>query len=358
MENKIKNIIAAAVVLFAAVAAPVFAGGDLPRYAPPGTSLILSPNLAKMTGTKVFKAFRKTIVFEDLVRENQAAGVDIDKVLRDGDICLFFDLNAFIAGKGVEDTVIYRGSQAEALFKKRLKKAEKQIDEAKKKVAQSGKGSGAAVPRLSAEEVDGRPAFVISGERSYRIELMADGNTIQWSEAVDRAKLITTPLKKNADTELTREVDSSALLSIVWKANIPKELFKEDGSTPVMFFFKNLMIGLNFATLNVRDSGEFLEVRLTGRYDSEDAAKNARESLNSLREFFKSHLRERDPEGAAIFESIAISCEGKIVNAMLKYRQDELAASIEKMDKKAREQRQKGKAPKKNRGSEPPAAKK
>jgi polyhydroxyalkanoate synthesis regulator phasin len=31
---------------------------------------------------------------------------------------------------------------------------------------------------------------------------------------------------------------------------------------------------------------------------------------------------------------------------------------IEKMDKKAREQRQKGKAPKKNRGSEPPAAKK
>ena len=350
MKNRTQKIIAAAVILLVAVAAPVFAGGDLPKYAPADTSLIISLNLRQITKTKVFEIYRKTISFEGLVKSSREDGIDIESALKDGEMCVFLDLNSMIARKGESDVAIYRGSQAKAIFQRQLKQAEAKVAEAVKKTAKPDPKNKAAVPELAKKEIDGKPAFVLGGVRNYTASILLDENTVQWSGAGDRAKLIAAPLKKNAATELTKAVDTSALLSIVWKANIPKELFKEgkdSGSSPEIYFLKNIATDLKLANLNVRESGEFLETRLTGTYGSEEAAKTARESLAALRDFCKSAISERDPEGAAALASIEISGEGKVVTATLKYRQDELAASIETWDKKARENLQKKNAPKK-----------
>lgn len=355
MGKNIKIIIAAAVavVAVAAIVACLFVfdffGSDLPKYAPDGTDLIVYVNGKKLVKTKVFKAYKKTLVYEELVKASQKEGIDTDKALQ-GEACLFFNISDAMEGKGEwGPTVIYRGSQAGAVFKAMQKNAEKSVSDAEKRAAEARKEAEkdgrepsedeTFVPTLSTDKISGKQAYVFGAKYRNAAAIMLDKKTLQFSQVSRKENLIAEPLKKKS-TDLTKAIDTGAIVSIVWKADIPEDLFKGNDN-PAAKLAKSAVDGLEIVTLNVKESGGSLKVTLVGRYKSSEKANAAKEAVIALRKLAQDDLAGKDKyeDAADMLKALEISQRGKKVTVTLKYSEDKLVAMIEKADREFRELR-------------------
>ena len=352
MKTSTKIIISAAAVLVIAVIVVclfvfgVFEGrSELPQYAPEGTDVIVYVNGRKIAGTKAFAAFKKTAAYGEMAGAARRKGLDIDKVFQ-GEACVFFDFGSVFRhpAKVFPFTVIYRGSQAETLFElsrkntgEKVEKAEAAADKAKAEAANNGREYVTpTIPKFSADKIDGKPAFVMTGDANVAAILL-DKDLVQYSVAGDKSKLIDTPLKKKKGTRLTKAVDTSALISIAWKVDIPQNAAAGKGKNPS----GDIVTDLEIVSLHVYESGDDLRIKLVGSYRSIEKAKAAQESVIALRKLARERIGDGDKELADVLKALEISQSGNKVTISLKYGQDDFVKLIEKMNNAAREARQK-----------------
>ena len=359
MENKIKNIIAAAVVLFVAVAAPVFA--DTPRlseFAPVGTDAIIGINCSKIFNTKLFKAFQKTAEYEDIVKDAAKNGADLEQALRTARGCVFVNVNFLMRDKDDAFSIIYRteGAEAAAIFEL-IRNAEKKAYDSDIAYIrkQDAKEDFDVIPKFTAYTVDGKPAFAHVDESVNIAAILMDQNTLQVSWGFRAGAMLLSPLTRGPAAKLTDAVDPEALVSVAWQVQIPSRFFTEMGDAPEVKLSADILTGLEVATLNVYDAGEFLEFRAIGTYKSEERAQQAYETILALRQIALTTLaRGEDPEAKAtlaFLKQLAFSRDGSKIVASAKYDQNEFVKFIEDRDKEDRESARKLKESKKEEES-------
>ena len=238
---RVVGIIAAvlAVTVIAIVAVFFFfSGSDLPKYAPEGTDVIIYLNGEKIAKTKVCQAFRKTLAYEQMVEGAEKDGVKIDDILR-GEACFFLDLS----GKKPRFSAIgrFKGGVAKELFDFIKNKMPERCDE-------GGQNAGG---RISTDRIDGNEAFVFRSNTDFgSAAIMLDKDTIQYS-AGNVDDLIVTPLKKKS-SDLSKEVDTKALVSVACKYEIPKQV-REGMSSREEKFLMDIVGDLELATLGIHE---------------------------------------------------------------------------------------------------------
>lgn len=333
--GKGKPIVAAvivALIVIAAVAACFFAFGGscpaLPKYAPEGTDVIAYANLEKISGTKVGQAFRKTLAYEKAAKKAQQDGIDIAKTEK-GEVCLFFDLS----GETPKFVAIGRvDAVAEKMFDLAAKKSKAAIEREKKYV--KADDQNAKAPKFSDDKIAGKKAVVAHSSTGYGMSLiLMDKNTLQFSVG-GKDQLVTAPLKAKAG-ELAKAVDAKALVSVVYKFELPdfaKEALKSEESK----MFRDVATDLNTVTLNLYEAGDDLELKLVAVYDSAEAAAKAEKTLTALRALGQMAVKD-DKELAGILNGIDIAVNGKQISAGFKYSQSKLVEFIAEWDKGERE---------------------
>lgn len=332
-------IAAILLIVVAAVVACLFIfdvfGTPLPKYAPAGTDLIVHINGKKLANTKIFKAFKGTAMYEEMVKDAKNSGIDLDKAIL-GELCLFQNARDSMNGKDNAPSLVYRGSQAGNIFKSLRNKAEKRVAAAKKDVEKYNIPA-TAVPEFSTDRIDGKPAYVFSRRFQNEAAILLADNLVQKTSAGTKDGLIVKPLKKG-NPELARSIDTNAIVSAAWKVSIPKDLF-EGKDDPAAKLAGSVADDLEIVTLKVSESGDDLNLALVGVYKSADKAKSAQESLVALRKLAQEMSQKTDPDVAGIIKAIEIAQNGNKVTLSLRCNEDKLVAMIEKADKEQRERR-------------------
>ena len=336
----------AAATLFAAFTAPLFGGTDLPTYVPVGVDAIVHINGEKIFATKAFQAFRKTAEYESIVKDAAKDGVDFDRAIGTGQCCIFVNANSLMGKEGEAEavTILYRstginvGAVFESLKAEQKKSCDQELEYIRKHNARK---DFYVIPKFSAHDVEGRPAFVNVDEDGCMSAILTDGNTMQVSLCDTAGGLILNPLKQGAATKLTAAVDTDALVSAAWQVDIPKSFIDKQGDEPEAKIFAGIVGGLEIVTLSVYESGESLEAKLVGVYAGEEQARNAYDNLVALRQIAITVLsgsdRHEDKTALALIKELNFARDGKKVIVSAKYPQDELVKIIETNDKEERE---------------------
>ena len=328
-------IIVLLIAVIAIVAAIfIFKNKPLPQYAPKGTDAIAAVNGRAITKTKVFKAFKKTLAYEDVVENAKKEGIDVNQALQ-GETCFFVDSSEdapVISG-------IYRGQGgvAEKIFASVKKDMQKTFEEQKKLF----KDMGRKAPDFSTDKIEGKEAFV-SRENGAAVILL-DKNTIQTCYGKGD-KLIVTTLKAAKANALTKAVDAKALVSVAYKVDLPKNvkalLASEEAAQ-----YRDLHAELDVVKINLYDAGEDLELKVTGEYKTAEAAGKAAKQLDALYKqanaLAGALAEDKDAsaemkEAVEVLKAIKIESKGKQVVISLKYSQAKLVKLIEEQDKQAR----------------------
>ena len=347
MEDKIKNIIGAAilVVIIIAVLIGLYAFGvfepSLPKYAPEGTDYIAYTNYKKLSKTKIFGAYKKTLAYEKEVKSAQNNGYDVEK-LYDFEVCSFRNRNAEMRNKPTPATSVYRGSLMAAQFKKAIEKYDKLVTDTKKLNDSLTPEFREPVPSLSTNKIADKEAFVYEfgykKESFKRVGIKLDDDTVQESFGDTKEGVpVSAPLEKNR-TEVTKAIDTSALYSRAWKVDIPNDYRSKMGDD-----LKSAAYGLEFLTLNVYDAGKNIEVKLELTYTSKG---NAQAALTAIEKLRKNYLDENETfsiwgflngkVGCEMLKAAEFNCKGKKIVAKVKYSQSAIIDQIEEEDQKER----------------------
>ena len=356
--GKTTKIVTAAASVFVVIAGVIaylvyfdVFGSDLPRYAPPGTDEIHYTNYKKFSRTRIFRAYQKTLGYEKMAEEAKKNGLDPDK-LDQYEQCVFRNRNAEMDGKGFGFTSVYRGSQAEALFKWQMKRAqesvaaaEKTAEEEKKKAEAEGREPGKFdVPKFSADKIGGKEAFTLDRGGAKMVTILLAKNMVQSSDCFEeKGSPVSAPLKKES-TPATRAIDTAALYSYAWVVKLPDKYRAELGKNE-----KGAAIGLKIVRVNVYESGSSdIEVKAEFIYENDGQAKAAEKFLVELRRehVSRKHFRIRGcpfidgKSGAEILGSAEVSRSGKKIVAKAKFSQNTIARRIEEEDKERRANKQ------------------
>lgn len=345
MDDKIKNIIGAAILVIIIIA--VFIGlylfgvfeSSLPKYAPEGTDYIEYYNYKKFSKTKVFAAYKKTIFYEKLTEKARNDGYDVEKLF-DFEECYFRNRNAEMRGKKVARTSVTRGSLAGAKFKKEIEEYDQLVTKSKKLNDSLDPKFRGPDPHLSTSKIDDKEAFVFEYDSRKTVGIKLDDDTVQYSSGnTKEGAPISTPLKKNR-TDVTKAIDTSALYSRAWQVDIPSQYRSELPDD-----WKSAAYGLTFLTLNIYDAGDDIKVELELTYTSKDNAQSALTAVEKLRkkvldedETFHIGFFLDGKVGYEMLKAAEFKCKGKKIVAKVKYSQSKIIEQIEEEDAKVRKE--------------------
>lgn len=343
-RKKLAVAVIAAIVLIAIAAVVAccfifdFCSPALQKYAPEGTDVIAYVNNKKIAKTKVWAAFKKTLAYEKAAKEAKKEGFDLDKA-EQSEMCLFVEMN----GKTPKFDIVVRGKDGSAAetFDLLAKETKKSYEKEKKRFEEN-KDKYDKAPKFSDDKIGGKKAVAASElDGTSGTIILLNKNTLQLSIATDGAAPTDAPLKAQS-IELSKAIDAKALVSIVYKFELPdtaKAALKEQGNE----LFQTLANGLATVSLNLYDAGDDVELKLVGTYEDSDSAKKSQELLTSLHTLAKTAMKDNKKASEAI-EAVKIAVDGKKVTLSMKYSQAKLVELIEEWDKDERAKAQQIKA--------------
>ena len=345
------SLIIGGVVLLAVIGAVVAAffyfdpfGSDLPRYAPEDTDLIIYINGSKIAERKFFRAWKRTILYDEVSRGiKNNYDVDLAKAV-DGEACIFLnsDLHFRVGWSGC---YLYRDKlgQARKIFNGGKNFLVRKLDEDKKHSAEYSKKfdrpDSAKEYWSDTSNIDGKPAVITNrGNRENFSLILIDPDTVQISTGHRGNPVLTKPNQKRS-TKLTRAVDTRALLSIAWEGGIPTKFFK-DFLHGKFKKYGDISEDMEFFTLNIYGAGDDLEFELVAKYKDESAARSAGESLTDLRKVCKEDLMSDKyipQDMIEMVKKLEISADGKKVTLRLRCSEDKVVKIIQFYDDAERE---------------------
>ena len=327
---------------------------NLAAYAPEGADGISYINGKNIFRTKVFTAYRKTLAYENMMKNAQKEGIDLDEFIQ-GELCAFGDMSKLSGDMGMikkghdyDTDMVYRGpgSAAENLFGLLVKAAKMGFESEKRRFEQTKEERGendseTTAPGYSTDDIAGKRA--VTYRSSYgmgRTAILLDGNTLQLTVSVGKkGGPAAAPLQKGS-SDLTRKIDTGALFSIFQKiGKLPPELTEMLNSDDAKLY-RDILIDLKAYTANAYETGDDLELKVVGEYGSTEAAKRSCETLITLRKLGKDMLKDKKDAAVIvrILDAIDIEKNGATVTIRLKYGQDEFVKLIEEWDREEREQ--------------------
>ena len=291
----------------------------LPQYAPENTNLILYVNGKKIFANDIYKAFKKTEFYDDSIGNlSSAINYDANEILL-GELCAFTNTDSFMNRPYF--SFIYRSEKgsAEAVFDigSRLMRKERYLE-------------------FRETRVDDKKAAKIRNG----FFILLDRNLLQGSYSEDRFNIINEPMKRNSSSSIAKAIDTNAVVSVVWRGEIPRKLLRDIPSE--LKPYQNIADDLKQVTLNLYDSGDELELKLVGDYESRGAAKDAADSLRGLYELSKRELGKNQyvPDYIIdLMKRIKISSGDKQVTISVRYSKRKIVKVIQTLDDERRENR-------------------
>ena len=302
-----KTIISCALAMFAIVglvtacsqqeASPV-------SYAPADADLIAYINGKKLSANKVGQAIKaREDAKTEIAEAEKKCGFKVDDVLN-SEIAVFINTKTIEGDKTPAMSIIGRFEESVDLPGKLFECAKK---------------NGKNTKELT---IDGKKAITDEKGEFALIELSK--STLQFS-----AKQGDKPfgaLKPGAGTELTKSIDTGALISIAYK--VSDEARKQLKETLPM-----IPEDVAFVTLNVRERQENIDAEIVVTFEKEESAKVLESFLITIRETYKSQIE--DPAAKKQLEGVKVVCNGNKIVVSASATADEIVALINDQAKPA-----------------------
>lgn len=269
-------------------------------YAPADADLIAYVNVQKISANKIATTLRaREDAKEGIAEAEKKSGLKVDDLLKsEGAI--------FVNTKTIEGNPVPAISAVVRFAADSGDMSKKLFDFAKKENK-----------TVKETKVDGKAA--LADDNAAIIALSK--STIQIS--AKQGEKAFACLAAKGETELTKAVDTTALISIAYKAgDEARKAVKEQ-------FGGEVPNDITFVTANLRENKDNLDVELVFKFEKAESAKAAQEYLAKMRDVFKG--TSDDPKIKKSLEDIRIEAKGKALTISSSEKIDEIIETINQL---------------------------